>query len=53
MIDRTDFSMNGNIFPEEEDKKEEIKPAIPKEEYKKDITIEDIVIKNETPKKSK
>ena len=39
--------MDGNIFPEEEDKKEEIKPAIPKEEYKKDITFEDIVIKNE------
>ena len=47
LTDRTDFSMDRNIFPEEEDKKEEIKPAIPKEEYKKDITIEDIVMKNE------
>lgn len=30
LIDRTDFSMDRNIFPEEEDEKEEINPAIPK-----------------------
>ena len=47
LIDRTNFSMDENIFHEEEDKKEEMKPTIPKEEYKKDITIEDIVMKNE------
>lgn len=47
LTDRTGFSMDRNIFPEEEDKNEEIKPAIPKEEYKKYITIEDIVMKNE------
>ena len=39
--------MDRNIFPEKEDKKEKIKPAILKEKYKKDITIEDIVMKNE------
>ena len=39
--------MDGNIFPEEEDKKEKIKPAIPKEGYKKDNTIKDIVMKKE------
>ena len=48
LIDKADFSMNRNIFPEEEDKKEEIKPAIPKEEYKKDILIEDIMMKKES-----
>ena len=47
MIDRTDFSVDRNIFPEEEDEKEEIRPAIPKEEYKKDNTTEDIVMKKE------
>lgn len=30
LIDRTDFSMDRNIFPEEDDEKEEINPAIPK-----------------------
>ena len=44
---QTDFSMDRNVFPEEEDKNEETKPAIPKEEYKKYMTIEDIVMKNE------
>ena len=48
LIDKADFSMDRNIFPEEEDKKEEIKPAIPKEEYKKDILIEDIMMKKES-----
>ena len=47
LIDRTDFSMDRNIFPEEEDEKEEINPAIPKWEYKKDITIEEIMMKKE------
>ena len=48
MIDRTDFSVDGNIFPEEEDEKGEIRSAIPKEEYKKDNTTEDIVMKKES-----
>lgn len=47
LIDRTDFSMDRNIFPEEDDEKEEINPAIPKWEYKKDIMIEEIMMKKE------
>lgn len=39
--------MDRNIFPEEEDEKEEINPAIPKWEYKKDIMIEEIMMKKE------
>ena len=39
--------MDGNIVPEEEDKKEEIKLAMPKEGYKKDNSIEDIVMEKE------